>query len=101
MAKLNFTVQNDVDNVKLIKNEQKKVDKKEKKVKKVKTNGKSKGNFFKNVLSELKLVTWPTRKSIVKYTFTTLLMIIVFATVFMGIAILFDLLYGLVQGWVA
>ena len=41
------------------------------------------GRFFKEVVSELKKVTWPTRKTVVSYTiaviiFVTLMMVIVY-----------------------
>ena len=103
MAKFNMTVDNDLDEVKL---ESNKIDsKKDKKVKNVdkkekKENKNGKDNFFTLVRKEMKLVTWPTRKNVVKYSIVTILMIILLALFFIGISALFSLLYNLVQGWI-
>lgn len=104
MAKLNMAVNNDLDDVKL---ESNKIDsKKEKKVKDAKKEEKrvktDKGHesYFSKVRKEMKLVTWPTKKSVVKYSIVTIVMIVLLAVFFIGISALFDLLYTLVQGWI-
>lgn len=102
MAKLNMTVNNDLDGVKLESNKletkkDKNVEKKEKKVKEKET----KETYFSKVKSEMKLVTWPTRKTVVKYSIVTIIMILLLAVFFIGISALFHLLYILVQGWLS
>lgn len=72
---------------------------KEPKIKKEKTK-KNKEGFFSGVKAEMKLVTWPTKKSVFKYSFATVAMVVLMAGFFLGISALFDLLYGLVQGWI-
>ncbi len=52
------------------------------------------GHFFKEVVSELKKVTWPTKKVIIAYTiavivFVTIMMIVVFF-LDQGATLLFD-----------
>lgn len=105
MAKLNVTVDNDLDDIKLEKrdedkskdkNKEKEDKKKAKKDKKKKKGGKS--NFDK-IVDEMELVTWPSKKDVVKYSIATIIMIVVLALFFVGISALFDLLYGLVRGW--
>ena len=54
------------------------------------------GHFFKEVVSELKKVTWPTRKTVVSYTiavvvFVCIMMVIVFF-LDQGATKLFDIL---------
>ncbi|MFC7394830.1 preprotein translocase subunit SecE [Scopulibacillus cellulosilyticus] len=39
------------------------------------------GNFFRNVIVEMKKVSWPTRKELVNYT-TTVVLTVIFLTVF-------------------
>ena len=101
MAKLNMTVNNDLDEVKL---EANKLDaKKDKKVKNVEKKDKKesgKESYFSLVRKEMKQVTWPTRKNVVKYSIVTIVMIILLALFFIGISALFSLLYNLVQGWI-
>ena len=101
MAKLNMTVNNDLDDVKL---EANKIDvKKDKKVKKAekkekKSNGKE--SYFSLVRKEMRQVTWPTRKNVIKYSIVTIIMVLLLALFFIGISALFSLLYNLVQGWI-
>lgn len=103
MAKLNVTVDNGLDEVKL--ESSKKLEKKNKnenkpkevKVKKDKKN--KKDSYLAQVGKEMKLVTWPTRKNIVKYSISTIVMIVLLALFFTLVSLIFDLLYGLVQGW--
>ena len=101
MAKLNMTVDNGLDEVKLESN--KLESKKEKKVKDVDKKGKGaksgKESYFSQVRKEMKLVTWPTRKTVIKYSIVTIIMVVLLAVFFIGISALFDLLYTLIQGW--
>lgn len=104
MAKLNVNVDNGLDEVKL--DSLDKMEKKNKKKDTKKSNDRSKKDsskkvgFFKQVAKEMRLVTWPSRKNVVKYSIATILMIVLLALFFVGISALFDLLYGLVQGWI-
>ena len=52
-------------------------------------------------MDELRLVTWPTKSNMLKYSLSTIVMIIILALFFVGISALFDLLYGIVRGWIA
>ncbi len=45
------------------------------------------GRFIKDVVSELKKVTWPTRKNLISYTIAVL----VFVVIMMGIIYVIDL----------
>ncbi|MFT8363545.1 MAG: preprotein translocase subunit SecE [Sporolactobacillus sp.] len=49
------------------------------------------GNFFRNILTETKKITWPTRKELVKYTVTVIVTVIFLALFF----VLVD--YGVTQ----
>ena len=102
MAKLNMTVDNGLDEVKLESNKlESKKDKKVKDVNKKEKKVKSgKESYFSLVRKEMKLVTWPTRKTVVKYSIVTIIMVALLALFFIGISALFDLLYTLVQGWI-
>lgn len=104
MAKETVTVDNNLDEIKLTKTteiekkaKKEKKSKKEKPIKKDKTNKKG---YFSKLSTEIKLVTWPTKKSVLKYSFATVMMIILIALFLIGISALFDLLYALVQGWI-
>ena len=101
MAKMTMTVDNGLDDVKLESSEKLK----SKKVKKEKRADKNdmkngKGSYLSEVRKEMKLVTWPTKKNVFKYSIATILMIVFLALFFIGLSALFDLLYGLVQGWI-
>lgn len=101
MAKLTMSVNNDLDDVKLEANKlDMKKDKKAKNVEKKdkKVNGKE--SYLSLVRKEMKQVTWPTKKNIIKYSIVTIVMIILLALFFIGISALFSLLYNLVQGWI-
>lgn len=56
---------------------------------------KSPARFFKDIISELKKVTWPTAKDLVKYSGAVIAFIIVIAIIVglmdMGLTALFDL----------
>lgn len=100
MAKETVTVDNGLEEIELTKTEEVKK-KKEKKVKTKKEKDTSnKKSYFKRLMTEIKLVTWPTKKTVIKYSFATILMIVLMAAFFIGVSTLFDLLYGLVQGWI-
>lgn len=57
-------------------------------------------SYMKSVLTEMKHVTWCSKKNLVKYSITTILMVVLFVVFFIGITAIFDLLYSLVQGWI-
>lgn len=102
MAKMNMTVDNKTDEIGLEmkkKLEEKRI-KKASKQQKEKEMKKENDNFFKNIKEEMKKVTWPSRKYVIKYSIITIIMIVLLAFFFLGISLLFDLLYGLVQGWI-
>ncbi len=107
MAKETVKVDNGLEEIELVKNDKldnekkNKENKKEKKVKeKTKKENKNKEGFFKQISNEMKLVTWPSRKNVVKYSLASVLMVAFMAGFFLGISALFDLLYALVQGWI-
>ena len=102
MAKLNVNVDNGLEELKLEKNS-KKVSKPVEPKKKTKKSDKKKSSKtnFQKIMDELRLVTWPTKSNMLKYSLATIVMIIVLAMFFVGISALFDLLYGLVRGWIA
>ncbi|MCI8498507.1 MAG: preprotein translocase subunit SecE [Bacilli bacterium] len=106
MAKETVKVDNGLEEIKLVKNDDIKNVKKDKKNKKAKEknaekNTAKKQGFLKSVRSEMKLVTWASKKTVVKYSFATIAMIVLMALFFIGLTALFDLLYNLVQGWIA
>ncbi len=100
------TVKVDVEEVKLETtdkmNKKKKKQEEPKKAKKVEKKNKKekKDGYFKKVRTEMKLVTWPSRKSVIKYSIASILMIGLLAVFFIGVSALFDLLYSYVQGWI-
>ena len=104
MAKMNITVDNEIDKVKLVSNE--KMEKKNKKsvIKNKKNDNKEKKQkkqgYISQVAKEMKQVTWPTKKNLLKYSIATILMIILLSLFFISVSALFDLLYSLVQGWI-
>ena len=57
-------------------------------------NDKPKKNFFKSIFSELKKVTWPKFKEVVKQTGIVLVVVIVFALVLFGLDRLCSWLVG-------
>ncbi len=97
MAKLNVQTNDTLEDVKLVKSDKKD---KNKKVKEVKPEKKEKkGNYLRQVSEELKYVTWPSKKQLLKYSITTIVMVIMLALFFFGLSLLFNLIYGLKQGW--
>ena len=65
---------------------EKKVEKKEKEEKVEKT---KKEGFLKSVWHEMKKVTWPSKKHMVKYSIATIILIIFFTLYFLGIEAVF------------
>lgn len=72
-----------------------------KEVKKVKNNAKKKKNtkvkgetYLESVASELKKVKWPSKKEVLKYTFAT----IMFVLVLVGFFILMSLVMSVIRG---
>ncbi len=97
MAKLNVTVDNKLEEINI-----KKVNKNNKKSNKIsdkKKTNKKQTNFDK-IVNEMKLVTWATKKDIIKYSIATILMIIILAIFFVSLSAGFDILYRLVRGWI-
>ena len=75
-----------------IKTKKEKTSKKvEKKVKKTKV---QRENYFASISSELKKVKWPSKKEVLKYTFAT----IMFVLVLVGFFILMSLLMSVIKG---
>ena len=56
----------------------------------------NKESYFSLVSKEMKLVTWPTKKNVIKYSIVTIIMVLLLALFFMGISTLFSL----IQGWI-
>lgn len=107
MAKETVKVDNGLEEVRLQSHDkmEKKKDKKGKKGKNINTkkqnkNKEGKKGYFGQVAQEMKLVTWPSKKTVIKYSLATIFMVIVLAVFFLGVSALFDLLYNLVQGWI-
>ena len=60
--------------------------------------GKKIGGFFKGVFSELKKVSWPSRKQVVNNTVTVLVFCLVIGAVIWLADILFDQAIGFIVG---
>lgn len=99
MAKLKVKVDNGLDEIELVKKDDKK-DLKKKKQPEEKKEKEPRSNYEK-IKYELSKVTWPTKKNMVKYSIATIVLIVILALFFVGISALFDLLYGLVRGWIS
>lgn len=103
MAKINVQMDN-MEELKLEKKAQVKTKKvketKNKKSKSEKNNNQKKISFFGQIKAEMKPVTWPTKKNMIKYSIATIVMVILLALFFVGLSALFDLLYAFVQGWI-
>jgi len=106
MAKETVKVDNGLEDVKLksldeMEPKKNKKDKKEnKKQEKETKNKEKKQGYFSKVRAEMKLVSWPTKKQVFKYSMASIIMIVLLAGFFIGVTALFDLLYSLVQGWI-
>lgn len=57
---------------------------------------KSPARFFKDIISELKKVTWPTTKDLVKYTGAVIAFILVMAVITGAMDFLLNTVFGLV-----
>lgn len=99
MAKMTVNVDNALDDIKLESASKMKRKKEDKKDKKEKKESRNKKGYLSQVRAEMKKVTWPSKKNLVKYSFATIAMIVLLALFFIGVTALFDLLYSLVQGW--
>ena len=102
MAKINMKVNDNNDQIGLEmkkKLEEKRL-KKASRQQKEKEMKKENGGLIKGIKEEMKKVTWPSRKYVIKYSIITIIMIILLAFFFLGISLLFDFIYGLVQGWI-
>jgi preprotein translocase subunit SecE len=64
---------------------EKKLKAKEKEQKQQKRKVKTPARFFKEIFSELKKVTWPTRKDLVSYTLAVIIFILIMAAITYGI----------------
>src|SRR5574344_236438 len=70
-----------------------------KKINKLKNDRKRVGknnSFFDDVKEEMKLVRWPNKKEILKYSIASLLFVVFFALFFFAIDLLFALIKGLI-----
>jgi preprotein translocase subunit SecE len=56
------------------------------------------GKFFRNVVSELKLVTWPTKKDLISYSTVVVIFILVMAVIIFVMDLGLDALLKLVVG---
>lgn len=100
MAKETVKVDNGLEEIELAKNEEIKKKSKKEKTKKEKPKKENKKGYFSKLRTEIKLVSWPTKKKVFKYAFATIMMVVLLALFFIGVSALFDLLYALVQGWI-
>jgi preprotein translocase subunit SecE len=64
---------------------EKKLKAKEKEQKQQRRKFKSPVRFFKEIFSELKKVTWPTRKDLISYTLAVIVFIVLMAAITYGI----------------
>ena len=56
-----------------------------------------KDNFFKEVKKELKKVSWPSKKNMVKFSITTICFIVIFSLFFFGLDSIFAFIKGLMN----
>lgn len=68
---------------------------KKEKIVKEKVTKEKKDGFFKNLKKELKQVQWPSFKELVKYTFATMIFVILFALFFQLVDVLSSFIKGL------
>jgi preprotein translocase subunit SecE len=62
-----------------------------------KVNFKAIGHFFKDVVSEMKKVTWPSRKEFISYSMAVLVFVVIFGVIIFG----FDSVLGLLPKTIA
>ena len=56
-----------------------------------------KENFFKQVKKELKKVSWPSKKNMLKFSITTISFILLFSLFFFGLDSIFAFIKGLMN----
>ena len=56
-----------------------------------------KESFFKQVRKELKKVSWPSKKNMIKFSVTTICFIVIFSLFFFGLDSLFAFVKGLMN----
>ncbi len=56
-----------------------------------------KESFFKEVKKEMKKVSWPSKKNMIKFSITTICFIIIFSLFFFGLDSLFAFIKGLMN----
>lgn len=56
-----------------------------------------KESFFKQVKKELKKVSWPSKKNMIKFSVTTICFILIFSLFFFGLDSLFAFVKGLMN----
>ena len=101
MAKKNENIENtdveiiEPDKVKQSKNSEKKDFKNSKKHKNKNSDKKSFKKRCSEIVSELKKVSWPSFKTVVKSTGVVIVVVVICAALLLGIENLFSLLYGL------
>lgn len=57
----------------------------------------NKESFFKQVKKELKKVSWPSKKNMIKFSVTTICFILIFSLFFFGLDSLFAFVKGLMN----
>lgn len=57
----------------------------------------AKDTYLSNVMAEMRLVRWPSRSEVVKYSLATLVFVVLFALFFFGIDALFALVKDLIN----
>ena len=100
MPKLNAKVNHKSEEIELVKTAEPKKKNAAKKASESKKKEKKPENNFEKIKAELKQVTWPTKKNMIKYSIATILMIVFLALFFVGISAVFDFLYGIARGWI-
>ena len=56
-----------------------------------------KESFFKQVKKEMKKVSWPSKKNMIKFSMTTICFIVLFSLFFFGLDSIFALIKGLMN----
>ena len=57
----------------------------------------AKESFFKQVKKELKKVSWPSKKNMLKFSITTICFVVIFSLFFFGLDSLFAFIKGLMN----
>ena len=79
------------------KNEKKKIKEEIKKLKIERSNIGKKDTYFSNIKAEMKMVRWPSKTELVKYSFACLIFVAFFALFFFGLDALFALVKDLIK----